>query len=175
MESRPAQASGVVAALVFAARALLIVSFVLLTQFLLGIVVNLFVDVPDTHPGAGVANYVVGAWRSIGWALAREWPVLALHIIVGLGLVAGSLTFLIRGLLARNWSALLLWNAIGAAGAAFAALNGTYFVIHPKVDSASLFMAVGFAVAIGSVIIQLFLVGRAGLATSGRPEREDHG
>ena len=122
--------------------------FILLTQFLLGIVVNLFVDVPDTHPGAGVANYVVGAWRSIGWVLAREWPVLALHVIVGLGLVAGSLTFLIRGLLARNWGALLLWNAIGAAGAAFAALNGTYFVIHPKVDSASLFMAVGFAVAI---------------------------
>lgn len=163
MDSRPAQASGIVAALVFAARALLIVSMVLLAQFLLGIIINLFVDIPDTHPGAG-ANYLPGAWRSLGWVLTDKWPYLALHVLVGLGLVAASLTFLVRGLLAGSPRAALLWNFVGAGGALFAALNGIYFVIHPKVDTASLFMAIGFATAIGAVVVQLFLVGRAGLA-----------
>lgn len=156
--------SAALSALIIAARVLLVVSLVLLAQFLLGIVVNLFVKIPDSHPGAG-ASYVVGAWRSVGWALSSKWPYLALHVIVGLSLVVGSVTVLIRRLLARQFGWLLVWGSTGALGAVLAAVNGIYFLIHPDVDTASLLMAIGFATAIGSVIAQLFLVGLAGRGT----------
>lgn len=164
METTPTRTPSVIAALAVVARSLLIVSLVLLSQFLLGIVVNLFVSVPDAHPGAGVADYLAGAWASIGWVLTSRWPYLAVHVLLGLGLVVGSTTFLVRGLIARTPAALLAWNFLGAGGAILAAASGLYFVIHPKVDGASLLMAIGFAVALGSVIVQLFQVGRAGIA-----------
>lgn len=159
MEQEPTR-SAARSALVIAARILLVVSLVLLGQFLLGVVANLFVKIPNSHPGAG-ASYVVGAWRSIGWALSSRWPYLALHVILGLGLVVGSVTVLIRRLLARGFGWLLVWGSTGAFGAVFAALNGIYFLIHPDADTASLLMAVGFATALGSVIAQLFVVGGA--------------
>lgn len=159
-------AAGAAGALAKAARALLIVSLVMLTQFLLGISVNLFVGIPGTHPGAGVADFFAGAWRSMVWVLASEWPLLALHVVVGVGLVAGSLTFLVRGLLAGRRDVLLIWNLVGTLAAASAAFSGIYFVIHPKADLASLQMAIGFAIALAAVIVQIFLLGRAGSAAS---------
>lgn len=162
-------ATGAAGALVKAARALLIVSLVMLSQFLLGISVNLFVGIPGTHPGAGAADFLAGAWRSIVWVLASEWPLLALHVVVGVGLVAGSLTFLIRGLLAGRRDVLLIWNLVGTLAAGTAAMNGIYFVIHPKADAASFQMAIGFAIALAAVIVQIFLLGRAASAASRGP------
>lgn len=167
-DARAAQTSHAAAALAFVARALLVVSFVLLTQFLLGVVVNLFVEIPLTHAGAGAANYLAGAWRSLGWVFAHEWPFLALHVTVGLGLVVASLTFLVRGLLSHAPRPMLVLNALGATGAVFAMLSGIYFVIHPTVDLASIFMAVGFATALGCVVAQQFVVGRAAAAVAQR-------
>jgi hypothetical protein len=127
----------------FARRMLLGVSFALLTQFMLGMVVNLFIVISKTHPGAGVANYLVGASESVGWAVTREWPFLAPHALLGLSLVALSLTFLVRGLRAPRRPVLVVWNAVGALGGLFAALNGMYFLIDPKADTASMLMATG--------------------------------
>ena len=146
--------------LAFIRRALLIVSFALLTQFMLGMVVNLFVLISKTHPGAGVANYLVGAAESVAWAVTHKWPFLAPHAILGLALVVTSLTFLVRG--RHTWrSAAWAANAVGSFGALLAAGNGMYFLIHPDVDAASMLMATGFATALGAIVVQLYLTGRA--------------
>ncbi len=142
-------------------RILLGVCFALLTQFMLGMVVNLFITVSRTHPGAGYADYLAGATVSVEWALVHMWPYLALHVLLGLTLVILSLTFFIRGLLAtpRN-AALLVAGGTGVFGALLAAGDGIYFLIHPDFDVASMLMATGFAIALGAVIVQMYLVRR---------------
>lgn len=145
--------------LTFMRRVLLGVSFALLVQFLLGIVVNLFVQISNTHPGAGLADYFVGAAESFAWAVTSKWPFLALHALLGLGLFLNSLAFLIRG--RHQWrSAAWALNSIAFLAVVFAASNGLYFLIHPDVDIASLLMATGFATALGAVIVSIYLAGR---------------
>jgi hypothetical protein len=71
----------------------------LTVQFLLGMGVNLFVKVPDSHPGARPSEYFSGSIQSVVWALGSGMLILALHIVIGL---------------------LLLGSAIGVAWLAFA-------------------------------------------------------
>lgn len=143
----------------FMSRVLLGVSFALLVQFLLGIVVNLFVVISKTHSGAGVANYFVGAGESFAWAVTSKWPFLALHALLGLGFVLNTVVFLVRG--RRQWR-MALWalNAVAFLAVAFAASNGLYFLIYPDANLASMFMATGFAIALGSVIVSIYLARR---------------
>jgi hypothetical protein len=157
------EASGTAAgrALRTAARILLVVSFALLTQFLLGMVVNLFVTISKAHPGAGVGDYVVGAAESVAWAVTHMWPFLALHVLLGLTLVVSSLTFFVRGLRNRRRTGFPTAGAIGSLGALLAAGSGMYFLIYPDMDAASMLMATGFAIALGAVIVQLYLMKRA--------------
>jgi hypothetical protein len=147
-------------------RVLLGVSFALLVQFLLGVVINLFVVISKTHLGAGVADYFVGASESFAWAVTSKWPFLALHALLGLGFVINTVVFLVRG--RRQWRT-VLWalNAVAFLAVTFAASNGLYFLIHPDVDLASLFMATGFAIAIGSVIVSIYIARRGANAVAG--------
>ncbi len=139
---------------------LLGISMLLLTQFLLGITVNLFVAISKTHPGAGLANYFIGAPLSVGWAIAHKWPYLSLHELLGLGLVIGSFTGLVLGLVGHAPGRIVVWNFINVFGIWFAAGNGMYFLIHPSADWASMLMATGFAIGLGSVIVLIYLLGR---------------
>jgi hypothetical protein len=145
-------------------RSLLIVCYALLTQFLLGVTVNLFVPISGTHPGAGIADYIIGGAESLGWAVTHVWPFLALHILLGLALVTAALFFMIRGL--RNWrSPVWAANVVGVVAVLTAAGSGIYSLIHPRVDSASMVMAIGAAVSLGAVITQVFFI--AGFAIRG--------
>ena len=41
----------------------------LIAQFLLGMAVNLFVKIPDHHPGANPPEYFSGVARSVTWTI----------------------------------------------------------------------------------------------------------
>jgi hypothetical protein len=102
----------------------------LLVQFALGMVVNLYVRVP-----AGRAGY--------GPAVAA----LVLHGLVGLALVAGSVSLAVRAVATRARQAAV--PAVTAAVALLMAATGGLRFLGTGVDGASLVMALCTAIAIG--------------------------
>lgn len=63
----------------------------LLAQYLLGIVVNLYVTVPADHPGARAGNFFTGVISGIAWAVPDAPAWLAAHDVLGLALATGAL------------------------------------------------------------------------------------
>jgi len=62
-------------------------AFILLllaTQFLVGIVVNLFVTIPDAHPGAQASEYFSGVAQGVSWAIIGGALPLQAHVLIGL-------------------------------------------------------------------------------------------
>src|SRR5258708_33786970 len=55
----------------------------LAVQFLLGMLVNLFVQVPSVHPGVGASNYFQGVVQRLAWAGVQPPPGGPVHGIVG--------------------------------------------------------------------------------------------
>lgn len=41
----------------------------LVAQYLLGMVINLFVSIPESHPGSNPAEYFSGVVQSVAWAV----------------------------------------------------------------------------------------------------------
>src|SRR5438132_13997041 len=67
-------------------------ALVMLTaQFLLGMAVNLFVTIPDQHPGANPPEYFSGVVQSVIWAILHGHMLLAIHAGVGLVIVIAAL------------------------------------------------------------------------------------
>ena len=63
-------------------------------QFLLGMVVNLFVTIPASHPGTNAPEYFSGVAAGVAWALAHgEWW-LRLHALDGLLLFLDGLVLI---------------------------------------------------------------------------------
>ncbi len=109
----------------------------LVVQFWLGMWVNLFVDVPKTHPGAN-PEFFTGAARSVSWAiLSGPSGWLAIHAALGrllFGTAPASAlwtstgAFVVLGLLFMSVMTLLSVLIRSAAGAAGAGL-GVYVVL----------------------------------------------
>lgn len=157
-----AVASRTTAAVATVRRAYLLMSLLLLAQFVLGQAVNLFVSIPKHHPGAQPSNYFGGSAQSIGWAIPRGGAVLAAHISLGLALVLGGIVVII--LAVRSGSRVALGTAVlGGAAILGAAFNGASFLAFNK-DYSSMIMAALFAVALGSYVV--------GLASSSLSVRE---
>jgi hypothetical protein len=103
---------------------------VLLVQFALGMVVNLYVRVPADRAGYGPAV-----------------PALVLHGLLGLALVAGSVSLAVRAVATRaRWAAV---PAVTAAVALLVAATGGLRFLGTGVEGASLVMALCAAIAIG--------------------------
>ena len=64
--------------------------FLLLLQFLLGMIVNLYVTVPSTHPGSSASNYFGGLVQGVPWAIAHGALALQLHAALGLARRLGA-------------------------------------------------------------------------------------
>ena len=99
----------------------------LTVQFLLGMGVNLFVKVPDSHPGARPAEYFSGSVQGVVWALGSGMWLLVLHIVIGFLLLGSAigvawLAFASRGVVLRAWSIL------GALGVVAAGFNGASYL-----------------------------------------------
>src|SRR5579871_2229195 len=72
----------------------LITLLLLAAQFLIGMLVNLFVVVPASHPGTNAPEYFSGVVTGVLWVLGHGTLWLLLHAIVGLALFLASLILL---------------------------------------------------------------------------------
>lgn len=124
-------------------------------QFILGMILNLFVTLPDKHPGQ-VGNYFVRSGHSFVWAISIGGGVaLFLHVLVALGLLIGSIVFVIQASKARSkqW----IWvSSIGLAGILAAFSNGLSFLDFNH-DLNSFIMASGYILATVSYTTGIFL------------------
>jgi hypothetical protein len=100
-------------------------------QFILGMVLNLFVELPKN--------------ASVGSILSHGGVVLVLHILVAVGLLLGSLALIFRASAAHSKSWLIA-SIIGALGVFVALTNGLAFIFNDD-DVTSFIMALGFIVA----------------------------
>jgi len=107
-------------------------TLLLLAQFVLGMVVNLYVTIPESGNVTGRAAVFLYAHMVLGAALL----VVALAL-AGLAMAARR----------RLW---LIASAIGLAGIAVAVWGGLAFLIDGSHPGDSLLMAVGFILAIAS-------------------------
>ena len=122
-----------------------------IVQYALGMWVNLYVTVPARDQGGGFLT-------AIGRALANGPVALGIHAGLGLLLVLGSISLVVRSVLSRN-------RAVIAASAVFflallgAASSGASFVDSGR-DSASASMAMLAGVALICSLISLYVAGR---------------
>ncbi|HEV2582634.1 MAG TPA: hypothetical protein VGT44_17380 [Ktedonobacteraceae bacterium] len=125
----------------------------LAAQFLIGMLVNLFVTVPAVHPGRDAPEYFSGVAQGIFWALLNSPLYLLLHVVVGLVLFLLSIVLLVMSIVARRagWIVASILGFIGIMGAGF---NGASFMNYNH-DFSSLLMAIGFLLAAVSYVIAL--------------------
>jgi hypothetical protein len=124
----------------------------LLIQYGLGMIVNLYISVPARDHGGGVL-------AAVGRALANGPAALTVHAALGLLLILGAVSLVIRAAVLRlrlvAWlSAAALLAIVGAAasGAAF---------VGSGADGDSLAMALLTGVALLSYAVNLFVLGPA--------------
>jgi hypothetical protein len=130
----------------------------LLAQYLLGMVVNLFVKIPESHPGAKPPEYFSGVVQSLGWVVTHGGGLwLTLHAGLGLLLVLGSLAALILSIGSHDRAAVTT-TAVGFVCLLGAAFNGGSFLNYGE-DFSSMIMATLFAIGMGSYAFGVYLLG----------------
>jgi hypothetical protein len=141
-------------------RTLTIATLVLLIlEFILGEITNLFVQIPSTHPGTASSGSP-GLLPGLGWSLTQSsLPFLQVHGALGLLLVLLSLVLIGLAIARRSW-AWVISSLVGSVGLILAALGGVGFVNSGEATS-SLVMALGFLLALIAYGMVLYLT-RAG-------------
>jgi hypothetical protein len=136
----------------------------LLVQFFAGMVTNLYVDIPDHHPGTG-GNFFTSAPRAVGWAISSGAPWLATHAALGLALAVASLAFIVNAVRSRDrvWIWLSVAGSLLLIGAGF---NGASFLVFNH-DFSSLIMSGLFALCFACYLAGIYLAARRD--TTGRP------
>jgi hypothetical protein len=141
----------------------------LLIQYALGMVVNLYVTVPARDQGGGILV-------AIGRAFANGPVALAIHAGLGLLILAGTISLLVRSVVSRR--RLLIWlSAVTVLAVLGAASNGAAFVNSGN-DGASLGMALLTGVALLCLAVILYVTGVPGTAppaVRGTAERSSTG
>jgi hypothetical protein len=144
------------------ARRLLAVNFaacvLLLIQYVLGMVVNLYVTLPGRHPGAGAANYFGGAASGLAWVIPDGPAWAAAHAAFGLALVLAA--FGAIALTRRHGSrAATVASVLGALAIVGAGFNGASFLNYGHSFS-SMIMAALWALALACYVTGMFLAAR---------------
>lgn len=149
----------------------LVACLVLLVQFLLGMVVNLFVTIPDRHPGANASDYFAGVVAAIVWVVPHQAPWLAAHAVLGLILVVAGLGNLVsvRRIHRRSYTVAAVIGGLALVGAAF---NGASFVNYGH-DVGSMIMAGQWATAMACYLACLSIAARQRPITAS-PATESH-
>lgn len=122
----------------------------LIAQFLIGMLVNLFVTIPDSHPGSQPTEYFGGSFQSVLWALSSGLDLLVAHVVLGLLLVIGSLALVVRSRALRR-RRLTIAAALGFLFIVGAGFNGASFLDFNE-DYSSMIMATLFAAALLSYV-----------------------
>ena len=128
-------------------------------QYALGIWVNLYVTVPARDQGGGF-------FTAIGRALANGPVALGIHAGLGLLLVLGSISLLVRSVLSRN-AALIVLSAVFFLALLGAASSGASFVDSGR-DSASASMAILTGVALICSLVSLYVAGNGSREVTNR-------
>lgn len=133
---------------------LLVVLILLIAQFAIGMVVNLFVDVPAHHPGANAADYFSGSAQSVAWAVSQiAAPWLELHALLGLLLVVAAVALVVVAL--RSGGATVrVCSVLGLLATIGAGFNGASFLDYNH-DFSSMLMAGLFGLACACYVIAL--------------------
>jgi uncharacterized Tic20 family protein len=121
----------------------------LIVQFAIGIVVNLYVTVPAADKG--------GLLSAIGKSLSNGPVSLAVHAVLGLLIILAAVALVVRAALLRHTLVLVL-SVVGLLAIVAAALNGARFVADGGPANASLAMALSTAVAMLCYTISLFVL-----------------
>lgn len=125
-------------------------------QFLAGMLLNLFVKIPQSHPGDSGSDYFARSTHSLIWSLSGGggWE-LAFHAYLAVGLVLGSISLFIKSMVAasKQWQIASGLAAIFTLGAFF---NGLSFIDFNK-NISSMIMAICWLVAVASLIYILML------------------
>lgn len=126
----------------------------LLAQYLLGMVVNIYVVLPSRHPGANAGNYLSGIASGIGWLIPDGPAWAAAHAAFGLALVVAAYAAIVlaRGQRSRVYLVTAVLGALAITGAAF---NGASFLNYGQAFS-SMIMAGLWALALGCYLTGLF-------------------
>ena len=130
----------------------------LLVQFAAGMAVNLFVQIPDVHPGSNPSSDLGGVVANIVWAVTGSGaPSLVFHAAFGVLLIANSLRVVAVALRAER-RGLLIAAAIGFLAVGAAGFNGARFLALAQ-DESSMLMSLGFALAAACYGWLLFALG----------------
>jgi phosphoglycerol transferase MdoB-like AlkP superfamily enzyme len=123
----------------------------LIVQFAIGIVVNLYATIPAKDKGSGILG-------AIGKALTNGPASLATHAGLALLIVLAAIALVVRSIVTRHTASIVV-SVIGLAAILGAAFNGARFVADGGPANASLAMALSTAVAMLSYAIGLLLLG----------------
>lgn len=132
----------------------LVLCLLLLVQFVLGMVVNLFVTIPAKHPGSHPAGYLPGITASIGWAVPDGGGWLAVHVTLGLALVLAGIAGVVAAVRYGQRGPIVA-ATLGFLAIVGAAFNGASFLSYNN-DYSSMIMAGCFALALACYVIGLY-------------------
>jgi branched-subunit amino acid transport protein len=133
----------------------LVMLILLAAQFLVGMLVNLFVTVPSAHPGTNAPEYFSGVVTGVLWVLGHGTLWLLLHSIAGLALFLCSLLLLGLAIASRR-RAWIISSIFGLLGIMTAGFNGASFLNYGH-DFSSLLMSIGFLLAVIPYMIGIYV------------------
>jgi hypothetical protein len=126
----------------------------LLIQFFLGMITDLYVTIPSKHPGTGTNDFFAGAPRAVGWAVTSGPGWLVAHAVLGLALAVASIAFIVAAVRSRDrmWIWLSVAGSLLVIGAGF---NGASFLVFGH-DISSLIMAGLFGLSLSAYIAGIY-------------------
>ena len=133
-------------------RGVVAVLTLLVIQFIAGMVLNLYVSIPKSHPG------IHGSYApSITWALkAGGGVVLAIHVANAILLVIGSVALLIRSIISHR-KTFIIGVSSGLLFTLLAFSNGLGFLNAGGKNVYSLGMALAFMSAFLSYLVTFYV------------------
>jgi hypothetical protein len=130
----------------------------LLAQYLLGMVANLYVVLPARHPGAGARDYFTGAASGLAWVITHGPAWAAAHAAFGLALVLAAVASIALTRRQGGRMAVVL-SVLGALAVLGAGFNGASFLNYGH-DFSSMIMAGLWALALACYVTGMFLAAR---------------
>lgn len=144
----------------------MILAGLLIVQFFLGMITNLYVTIPASHPGAGDRNFFGGAAHSVAWAVSSGPFWLTMHASLGLALAVASILFIVTA--ARSGDG--LWLGLSIAGCLLligAGFNGASFLVFGH-NFSSLIMSGLFALTLATYLAGIYIAARRAPAAGSR-------
>ncbi|HMD92948.1 MAG TPA: hypothetical protein VKG80_09905 [Trebonia sp.] len=130
----------------------------LLIQYLLGMVVNVYVILPGKHPGAGAADYFSGAATGLAWLITDGPGWAAAHAALGMALAAAALAAVVLAWRTGSTAGRTI-SVTGALAIIGAGFNGASFVNYGHAFS-SMIMAGLWALALACYLAGAILAVR---------------